>query len=165
MAPKPVDKPAAEPAQAPAANGRHSFNADQRANERETAPITIGGVIFHRRRKTWEVSRTMRNLMREQERASRHGDRVRRQLDEAAPDASDDEIAELERKLDEASDAADLAAYKIVALLLEAEGGGPPDLAHLQEHLDVDDTGDLATMLAGGGEPVEGPTQTASTSS
>lgn len=141
---------------------RFAFNADDRAAEREDAPITVGGVIFHRRRKTWEVTRGLRGLLRGQEKRGRAAERIRKKLEALDADTPDSEIDELENQLDVEIDAADDIAYGIIAHLLIADDGADsgaidehrhPTLDHLRGALDVVDAGDLAALLAGGGEP------------
>lgn len=144
-----------------ATSDKHEFNADARAEAREQAPVTIGGQTFHRRRKTWEVTRSLRELLRRQERAGVKADRARKKIDALDADAPDEELFALEDQVDAATDEADEAAYEILALLLKAaEGGESPSTVHLKEHLDSEDAGDLAASLAGGGEPVADPTET-----
>lgn len=193
MAPKPRDKgpdglpPGVEVLDAPPAS-RHAFDADGRAETREGAPITIGGLTFHRRRKSWEVTRELRSLLRRQERAGGRVDRLLARIDGLTerirgardpeggwltrPLTDDDEIdrielevTALEDKVDEARDEADEAAYEMIALLLRDGDGARPDTLHLKNSLDSEDAGDLAATLAGGGEPDPTPAIPSSSSS
>jgi hypothetical protein len=128
-----------------------AFDADARAEAREQAPVVIGGVTYHRRRKDWNTTRAMRALLREQERAGAAQDRAQRLVDElsAAEQVDDAALDEAYRKLDEAGDAADLATYRLIALLLRTADGGDVEPELLQQSLDVQDAGPLAASLAG----------------
>lgn len=172
---------------------RYAYNADARAKAREDAPITIGGQEFHRRRKSWEVTRELRQLLRAQEKASSRAERFRAQIDALTekirgvrdPDTGDwvkypltdeDEVAELEGKVDDLNDKVDEAilegdnaAFEMIALLLRKEngdeaGGDRPDVEHLKRELDAEEAGELAAVLASGAEPLEDPTQTGTSS-
>jgi hypothetical protein len=144
---------------------KHAFNADQRAKEREAAEITIGGEVWHRRKKNWKVTRDLRGIMREQERAQTRIARAAKALDELPIDTDDDEIESWNVKIDEGQDDADRAAFKIIALLLRDDEGASPTIEHLQEHLDVEDAGMLAQTLSGGGEQDVPPTSETTESS
>lgn len=87
----PTKKPETETAPQP-----QGFDADARAKAREEAPHVIGGVTYHRRRKNWETTRTLRNLMRAQDRAQTKTARLVRELGELDGSAAD----ELEVMLD-----------------------------------------------------------------
>lgn len=133
-------KPAEARERRKAATAAAEFNADERASTRERAAVVIGGVTFTRRRKDWEISRIMRQAMREQEKALAKGNRVRSRVSEhevkqleAASDGDDELEAELEEKIDalikaadDALEAAELETYRLLALLLipPAEGYG-----------------------------------------
>jgi hypothetical protein len=175
-------KPGTEVLVAP--NRHYGFDADGRAKTREDACITIGDIVFHRRRKNWEVTRELRTLLRLQERAGSRSERLRARISALTTEIrgiQDTETAEWTRlplddeeriheieaqvdKLDGEVDAADTesdqAAYELIALLLRTDDGTQPDVGHLKEYLDVEEAGDLAGLLAGGGEAPEGPTQT-----
>lgn len=75
---KPAEARAARKAREQAAG----FNADERAEAREKAPIVIGGVTFTRRRKDWKISRAMRQAMRAQEKALAKANRTRQRVAE-----------------------------------------------------------------------------------
>jgi hypothetical protein len=146
--------PGAEAQRKPA--DKHAFDADGRAAAREDAPVTIGGETWHRRRKNWEVTRALRTLLRRQERAGIRQDRARKKIDALPPDEeSDAQIDSLEAEIDDATDASDEAAYELIALLLRSDDDEQrhPDVDFLKASLDVEDAGDLAATLAGGGEP------------
>ena len=154
----------APPGATSGSNGKHAFDADGRAKEREDAPVTIGEKTFHRRRKNWEVTRGLRALLRRQERAGVRADRARKKIDALAADAPDSEIDALEDEVDLATDDSDQAAYEIIALLLRDEQDANPDVDHLKSSLDVEDAGALAATLAGGGhEDPSPPTPSSST--
>lgn len=137
---------------------KHAFDADGRAETREDAPITIGGKTFHRRRKNWEVTRELRKLLRDQERASVRADRARKKIDALPADAPDDDLYELEQQVDVATDESDQSAYELIALLLRDDQDNSPGVDGLKAALDVEDAGDLAATLAGGS--AEDPTET-----
>lgn len=139
---------------------KHAFNADGRAAAREAAPVTVGGIDYHRRRKNWAVTRKLRALLRDQERAQTRADRARKALDELPIDTDEATLDQYEEKIDAAIDDSDNTAYEIIALLLrDDDGESPPvgdgteDDGTLKSELDVEDAGDLAATLAGGGEP------------
>lgn len=157
--------PAADGAKPGAAGetSKHDFNADERAQARENASVVIGGKTFHRRRKNWEITRELRELLRRQERAGVRADRARKKIDALAADAPDSELQALEDEVDDATDDSDQAAYEIIARLLRDDDDASPDVEHLKAELDVEDAGTLAANLAGGSEPAEGPTQTETT--
>jgi hypothetical protein len=162
----------------------YAFDADERFKTREQAPITIGGQTFHRRRKNWEATRALRKLLRVQERAGSRGARLAARVealteeirgvrdletgrfvkppitDDARIDEIEAEVEKFEKDIDKAGDAADNAVYAIIELLLRDENGNSPEVKFLKAELDVDEAGDLAAALAGGGETLEGPTQT-----
>jgi hypothetical protein len=185
------------------------FNVDERARARESAAITIGGIDFHRRRKNWTVTRELRAVMRDQERAGARQQKAARDLDEldgteidrltyqlddsnvdgdsdrakrwrakldrleadraALEDAGelDDELDKRRDALDAASEQSDDVAYRMIALLLRDDDGNPPTTDFLKDELDVADVGELASKLAGGGEPdpTQADTTTATSSS
>lgn len=146
------------------ARSKHDFDADARAADREAAAVTIGGIVYHRRRKNWEATRALRALLRRQERAAIASNRARKRIDALDADAPDDDLAKLEDQIDAATDESDEAAYGIIALLLRTDDGAGPDIDHLKASLDVEDAGDLAANLAGGGEPDPTPTTPSSSS-
>lgn len=171
--------------------GARAFDADARRAEREGATATIEGVVFRRRRKDWGVSRGMRRLMREQESAVALGNRLRVRVSEleaeqveAAAKGEDEtvetlegQITELVDRSDDATEDAELVAYRLLALLLvppdegtpegfPADGWGPdeeggplaaedamPAVEFLQPALDVEDAAALARELTGSQEP------------
>src|SRR5688572_21619606 len=108
------------------------FNADERAETREAAPIIIGGVTFTRRRKDWDISRAMRAAMRDQEKALALANRVRQRVaehevkqveaaadgDEAREEELENMIDELVKRADAATEQAELTTYRLLALLL-----------------------------------------------
>lgn len=153
-------KPDREPA-TKTTRSSYAFDADARAKKREDAPVTVGGLDLHRRRKNWTVSRQLRDLMQQQARAQVRVMRIRKKIEDLDLDAADDQIDELMADAGVAQDEVDEAAYRIIACLLATEDGDEPDLDHLKEHLDVDDAGDLANALAGAEEEVADPTSAA----
>jgi hypothetical protein len=144
----------------PGRDDHHAFDAESRAKAREAAPVTVGEQVFHRRRKNWKVTRDLRGLLRVQERAGIRSNRANKRIEDAPADEPMDAIEALETEVDGYQDEADEAAYSIIALLLANDEGESPDLDYLKEQLDVEDAGDMAATLSGGGEPPEGPTQT-----
>jgi len=173
-------KPGQEVLDAP--DRRYAFDADGRAKTREDAPVTIGGMVFHRRRKNWEATRSLRKLLRVQELEGGRAERFRARIsaltqeirgvrdaetgewtrpplaDEQRIEQIEAQVDELNEKVDECDVESDQAAYEIIALLLRTEEGASPDVGHLKEYLDLEEAGDLAGALAGGGEVAEGPT-------
>lgn len=143
----------AKPGSDPLPNSSLSFNADERAEKREQAPITLGGVTYTRCRKNWTLTRNLRRLLRKQERTSIQQDRLNKQLEDLPLDAPDDQLDRIEKEVDEAQDQGDVAAYEIIALLLKDEDDSHPDLDALKDELDVEDAGTLAMVLATGREP------------
>lgn len=168
MAPKPEDLIGTQPDGAKPGdvvttpNDKYGFDADGRAAERESADVTIGGIVFRRRRKTWEVTRELRRILRLQEKAGNRAERARKKIDALPADAEDHELDALEDEVDKHSDEADEQAYALIALLLEVDREqlgdrqsdvdeqGRPTVDHLKRSLDVSDAGDLAASLAGG---------------
>lgn len=175
--------PAPGAAAAIANRGRkaQAFDAGARDSERQDTPAVIAGHTFKRRRKAWKVSRLMRTITRDQETAVALSHRIRVRVAEleteqleAAAEGKDELEGELEGKIqalitrgDEATEAAELVTYRLLALLLvpaedaELEGFGPvedpsdadPAIHLLQEELDVEDAADLARELTGSVEP------------
>lgn len=192
MASRPRDKDQPDGAkpgsEALTGNERYAFDADGRAKAREDAIITLGERAFHRRRKNWQVTRELRALLREQEKAGNRGLRLRAQIDalteeirgvqdpdtgewtrppvtdQARVDDIETKVDALNDQIDQAGDDADLAAYKIVALLLRDDTDAPPDLDMLKDQADVTEIAELAATLAGGGETLEDPTPTRTSS-
>lgn len=189
---KPGDGPdGAKPgAEDRAPSDRHAYDADGRAKAREEAPITIGGRHWHRKRRNWKVTREVRKLLRDQEKAQGHSRRLQAQIaargeqvsgirdyetgdwktppitDAAALEQLEAEIDALNKQVDKVDDESDLAVYRILMMLLRAEDGDTgPTLKFLQDECDYEELGELAGMLASGAEPTEGPTPTASSSS
>ncbi len=144
-------------------NSKHAYNVDERAAAREKAPITIGGQVYHRRRKNWEVTRALRKLLREQDRCGLRIERLRKQILDLPSDADLDEIDRLEDEIEGFQDKGDDLAFEIIAMLLRNGEDGETSPEQLKEWLDAEDAGDLAAMLAGGGEP--DPTSASSSSS
>lgn len=161
-----------------------AFDADARAQLRADAVITIGERPFKRVKKTLEVSRELRKLIREQETnmakatrtAARIGELEAEQL-EAAADGKDELEAELEAKIgelvkgvDEAREVSEVVSFRIIALLLDEQaqtGDDAPELLasdeeavdHLVGELDVNDAVVIANMLANGIDPNPQTTQ------
>lgn len=172
----------AKPGAETAPPSRKPFDADGRAKAREGAIVTIGEQEYHRRRKTWEITKALRTLLRKQERAQGRAMRIRNRIDALGneihgrqdPKTGDwikepltDDVAiedlevrieVLDDEIDEHQDEADTAAYEIIALLLADHADESPPVGFLKEALDVEDAGDLAAELAGGGEPAADPT-------
>lgn len=187
MAPQPRDKghPDGAPpgAKAPPVPGdKYAYDADAKAKEREEADITIGGRKFRRVKKSWDVTRELRKLLRAQERA---GDKVMRL--EAQKDAltekirgvrdldsggwvsypldDEEKIAEVEQEVegldeqvDQLSEDSDNAAYSMIRLLLrdpEAKDDVEPKPSEefLKKELDAAEAGDLVRLLTSGAEP------------
>lgn len=166
------------------------FDADARRKTREDTPVVVAGLTFKRRRKAWAVTRAMRALMREQEAAVARATRVTartaeleaEQIEAAAKGESERE-EELERTIvglvkssDASREEAELATYRLIALLLvpppaedsddvpprpAVAGFGPvddpsdaqPALELLLNELDAEDAFDLAQELSGEAEP------------
>jgi hypothetical protein len=149
----------------PTASDRHAFDADARAATREAAPITIGEIVFHRRRKNWAITRELRAQLRIQERAGVRSRRATKRIEDMDADADMSAIEALETEQDLLADESDEAAYGIVALLLRDENGKSPEIDHLKEWLDVEEAGDLAATLSTGGEPDPTPTTQSSSNS
>jgi len=149
--------------EAPSRNSSsYAYDADKQTEERRKAPITIGGVVYHRRLKTNEVSRRAAALSREQQLVNRKVSALEAQMEDLEPDAVEewqelsDQVAGLEREAIDKS-------YEIVALLLEDEAGGSPGVDELGTKTDIEQIGALVRILFGGGEPAEGPTPTPTT--
>jgi hypothetical protein len=153
LLPKPKPSDGDKGRSAPPSNPDLAFDADDRADRREAAPIVIGGMTFTRRRKNWSTTRGLRRLMRTQEHSAVKQARISRQLEELGSDATDDEFDRLQKEADDLMDTTDRAAYEMLVALLKDEQGGSPDLDFLMENMDVEDTGALAQRLAAGGEP------------
>jgi hypothetical protein len=114
------------------------FNADQKAGEREKSTVTIGGKKFNPRRRTTKLMRDFRKLGRED-------DALEREIGVLADD--DDE------KRGALEDEREQLTYKMVAHLLKAKGDTPdPDPEFLEEHLDIEEVGDLLQFLMPGGQ-------------
>jgi hypothetical protein len=132
----PVDNRATRRAQR-AARGDHApvpagYDADAKAKLREDTPVTIGGHEFRRRRKTWKVSRRMRELSRDQERNVALGERIRHRIAELETEQTEaatagdtqreedleEQIEALVAKADEGTEVAETATYRLLALLL-----------------------------------------------
>jgi hypothetical protein len=160
---RPAQDGAKPGAEAVTPTDKHAFDADGRAKSREDAPVTVGETVYHRRRKNWKVTRELRNLLRKQERAGVRQERIRKQIDALAADADEAQLHELEDQIDQYGDEADEAAYEMIVLLLRDSDGASPDINILKETLDVEDAGDLAAALTGGG--AEDPTQETPSSS
>jgi hypothetical protein len=152
-----ADAPA-EPKAEPKTPGPGGFDADAKAAARESSPVTIGGTIFYPRRKDWDTTRALRKLLRQQERCSARIRRVGTEIEALPSDTPESKYDELEAMQDRHQDEADEAAYGIIALLCADDAGKSPSMEHLKKHLDVVQAGDLASWLAGGGEP--DPTET-----
>lgn len=169
--------------------GRESFDADARATARESSPVVIDEHRFLRRRKDWATSRAMRAVMRDQEKNVALANRLRircgeleaEQIEAATRDEQEREaelerqIDELVRKSDEATEAAELVTYRLLALLLVPKPFGTggdgetetlqgfgdvedpveadPAIEWLQPRLDVEDAAELARELSGSQEP------------
>lgn len=181
-------KPADARARRQALKDRETFDADERTKTRESTPVKIAGVTFTRRRKDWAVSRLMRMTMRDQEKLVARSSRLRNRIGEleakqveAAIDGDDTLEAELEQRIDDlvkagddATEAAEVVTYRLLALLLVPPDGGygehntplvgfGPDeaenegnveqaIAFLQPALDVEDAAALAAELSGSRE-------------
>lgn len=138
---------AAQGDNAPQAGG---YDADAKASAREATPVDIGGVSLRRRRKTWDVSRRLRFLGREQERYVAVGSRLRariaeleaEQIEEASKgnveleESLEDQIQALVDKADDGTEVAETATYRILALLLVPPAVSPVAAAKLGEEGD-----------------------------
>lgn len=151
------------------------FDADERTKVRQAAPVIIAGETYNRRRKDWDTSRAMREVMRAQEKHVATSTRIRRRIAElevdqieAAASGDDEKETELEAtiealvlKADEATEHAELASYRIVELLLVPASGdraGEPLTENelvdtLKSAMDVEDVAALARELTGSDEP------------
>lgn len=145
----------------PLPNSRYAYDADEKAKAREEAPITIGGRVFRRVKKSWDVTRELRKLLRKQERAQDAIMRLEAQKDaktekirgvrdldtggwesyplqeEEAIEAVEREVEALDAKVDERSEESDQAAYNMIRLLLRSTEE-KPDLENLQNDESVD---------------------------
>lgn len=136
---------------APAAAG---YSPETRAREREQTDIPIGDRTFRRRRKTWDVARDLRALLREQGRAGARRDKLLEQLDDLDPDAQDRE--NIEGQAEDAIQASETIVYQTIALLLtvpDSDQGGEVDVEFLKANLDIEDAGGLVDVLTGRAEP------------
>jgi hypothetical protein len=151
-----ADRPQADGAKPGAQDpaSKFSFNADARVAEREQGIITIGEQGFIRVRKNWDVTRSLRRLLRVQEKSGITIERLDKQI---VNSADDDALDGLWGQRDEQQDKADEAAYEIIALLLKTPDGERPPVEHLKEWLDVQEAGDLAGALSSGREPDPSP--------
>lgn len=138
-------KPAQARATRKAVTDRKTFNADERAAQREQAPVVIAGVSFTRRRKDWLVTRGMRAIMREQENSVSLTNRLRARITElqaqqleavvaaeadavdapAGAEAAADDESRLEARIvgliaqaDEATERSELMSYRLLVMLL-----------------------------------------------
>lgn len=106
------------------------FDADARSQERKESEITIGGKKFRPRAKTSRV-------MREWIEASPDPATFRQE----AEDLTKEQMLEQQGML-----------HKQIAVLIEDEEGAAAEPDFLEEHLDVEDAGDLLGMLMPSGE-------------
>ena len=161
---------------------KFAYDADAKAKEREDAPVTIGGREFRRVKKSWDVTRTLRRLLRVQERSSEKITRLEAQKEakaekirgvrdidtggwETPPMFDEDEIAKLDAEVealddqvDKLSEESDQAAYDMIRLLLRdpaAPDGAEakPDDEFLKQHLDASEAAELVRLLTSGAEP------------
>lgn len=166
---------------------QHAFNADERAEARESAPVTIGGTPFFRSRLNWAANKKVTEFGDQQVKNARRQQRNGMLMDELEdqllgvrdpetgewriePAREQAKVDDLEKQIDdlraknrELAEEMDAAAYGILVARLRDEAGKPPTMAHLKEHLDLAEVGDLARTLSGAEAP-EGPTQTPSSS-
>jgi hypothetical protein len=107
----------------------HGYNADEKATERESADVVIGGQTFRRRRKNWNVTRQMRELLNAQQRAGDRQQALQRKFDELDGTAA-------ERLRLDAAGAAETDRQRMIA---KAE--------RLDEQLDALDADELVEQL------------------
>lgn len=143
-------------------NSNYAYDADAKAKQREEAPVTIGERVFRRVKKSWDVTRELRKLLRTQERA---GDKIARLeaqkdaktekirgvrdldtggwesyplTDEEAIAAIETEVDALDAQVDELSEQSDQAAYDMIRLLLRdtrSDDERAADVAKAREEL------------------------------
>lgn len=129
------------------------FDADERAKSRESAPVTIGGQMFHRVRKTTKVDRELRRLGREEAKLGRRRDREAKQLsdlEQQLNDATSDteiegveqQIAEVEDRIEEITGALELMSLEMIRMLLGGENGPSDELL-----TDAFDTRELRALV------------------
>jgi hypothetical protein len=138
-----------------------TIDLDERSRKRTEVRIIVGGQTFYRRKKNNEVSLRARDLGKEQDRAIRRGNHARSKLDDVDPD----NLAEVEGLEDEVFAAEDQAldlSFELAAILLRDGEGNPPSIELLKAELDLEDLRVLTRV--GGGEPLEGPTETPTSS-
>lgn len=190
---KPQEVPAGKPgpdgdgakpgAAAPSTAGdRYGYDADARATERESADIVLGGKRLRRVRKTWDVSKEQRQLLRRnekvQDKAMRleavkdaKGERIRgvRDIDtgnwvtpplmeDAEVAAVEAEIEAVDQEIDALAEEGDQIAYDIIRLGLRFADGqegaeGKPTDEFLKQHLAAEDAAELVRRLTRGAEP------------
>lgn len=159
--PAPAKAPSAREKRRAEARKRGSdqnYNADERTRKQTEAEITVGGKVYRRRIKDNDVSGQLLDLQEDQEIANRKAFAFERQMADLDP-ADIVEWEELRAKVREHADEATAKSYELLSLMLrDEEGHGPPinDLHKLDATVIVD----LTERLAGGGEPLEGPTAT-----
>lgn len=95
-------------------------------------------------------------------------DALEAEVEAIAQHERDQQIARAADESDAASERLDMSAYRMIALLLEPDGGDEAFdreafVDKLLDEIDVEDAGQLAQTLAGGGEVVEDPTTTPTT--
>lgn len=143
---------------------RRGYNADEKAREREGAPVTIAGEEYHPRRKTTAVMREVRRIGREQNRVNRESRRLTRELEALELEAPDEQRDELEERIDALGDEANALTFRMLAALLVHSDGGEAQPETLEMELDVADAGGLSDyLLEGVGEEPDPTPPTATT--
>lgn len=180
-------KDGAKPGTSEPDRAQHAFNADERAEAREKAPVTIGERTFFRSRLNWAANKKVTEFGDLQVKNARRQQRNGMLMDEledkllgvrdpetgewrTEPVRDDSAVDELEKQIDGLreknkvlAEEMDSAAFGILIARLRDEEGKPPTMAFLKEHLDLAEVGDLARLLSGA-EAAEGPTPTPSSS-
>lgn len=136
-----------------------SFNADQKAKDRESAEITIGGEVYHPAPTKVTVMREFRRVARDDGRFQRDQDRLEKQQ-EANPDVDvDDQLEDIARKRER------LTYEMLVALMVPSNGHPMIDTDGLMDVLPIQEAGELLEFLTpGAGEPdPTSPTEPTST--
>lgn len=159
-------------------SSRRGFDANERAQVRETGPVTLGGITYHPARLTNKRLRDVRRLGRKSEIDSKTVGRETVEYREAYDQAITDGIENT--KAIAAGDAAasdsdavsdvNLASLATqLHLLLVDDAMQPPSEQTMRQHLDEDidarDVGALMTYLVGADEPDPTPAQTGTSTS
>jgi len=140
-------------------------NPEERARAREQEPVEIGDREFVQLRRTPKVMRAYRGIVREDEDLGRKQDRLDRQIVELDEDAPEEDRAKLIAGRVKIEDDRETTLYKLALCLLgPKEDEQKPTLAHLQEHLDLEDLEALIDRLTPGDSERQDPTPAATES-